>query len=149
MPIGYDVEIISVGEMYIIAEDAYSIDITATDTFECLAGFNKGKETDISIDEIAGQITINRAGSYKFNGIASLEPSVGMTLDFAVFVNGVKAVNISSVLEFQNSQDRNTFSGTGWLDLNVGDVVSVKGKADALGTIYISNMNINLGRHGR
>ena len=46
MPIGYDVEIISVGEMYIIPEDAYSIDITETGIYECLAGFNKGKEID-------------------------------------------------------------------------------------------------------
>ena len=137
------------GEMYIIPGDSYAPVITVAATYAVLIGFHKGKEANITVDETNGTFTIVHDGSYKFDGVASLAPSIGMTLEFAVFVNGVIAANINTLLNFQNSQDDNTFSGTGWLDLVVGDVIDVRGKSNNVPvTLNISHMNISLARRG-
>lgn len=138
-----------VGEMYIIPADGYSISITSTGEYGPLTGFRKGKDYNIDVDAVNGTFTIKGDGCYKFDGVASVFPSAGMLLNFAVFVNDVLVTKINTALDFQNNQDTNTFSGTGWLDLKKGDVVTVQGESNnAPVTVNISNMNISIARRG-
>lgn len=137
------------GEMYIEHTDNYDVDITVADTYGQLSGFHKGKETNVITNEVAGTFTVKVKGTYKFDGVASLSPSAGMIVHFAVFVNDVLIPNIVSGIDFKNSQNAQTFSGTGLLNLEKGDVVSVSGKSDTVPiTLSINHMNTNLFREG-
>lgn len=139
------------GEMYIEDTDSYTADITVTNTYVQIGGFHKNLESDVVLDPVLGTFTIKRYGNYKFDGVASLAPSAGMILHFAVFVDTDIKKNVETGLDFQNNQDTNTFSGTGWLkNLNPGDVVSVRGKSsNAPITLTINHMNISIERRGR
>lgn len=137
------------GEMYITHADAYDVSITVADTYGQLSGFNKGKESLITVDESAGTLTIQVDGTYKFDGVASLFPSSGMIIHFALFLNGICQCNIESGIDFKNSQDTQTFSGTGILDLVKGDVITVRGKSDTVPvTVTVNHMNVHLYRIG-
>ena len=146
------------GEMYIKHPDPtpYTVDITVADTYARLtggqdAGFIKKLGQDVIVDPLLGTFTIKRYGNYKFDGFASLKPNAGMAIHFAVFVTNSFQEHIESGIEFKNSQDTQTFSGTGWLEnLNPGDVVSVHGQSDTVPvTVWINHMNISLERRGR
>ena len=137
------------GELYITNADAYSINITVADTYGQLTGFHKGKENLVTVGESAGEMEIHVGGTYNFDGVASLFPSAGMIVHFAVFVNGVIQYNIESGIDFKNSQNTQTFSGTGLLSLVKGDIVSVRGKSDTVPvSITVNHMNISLFRIG-
>lgn len=147
--IGYPDDNSYSGEMYLKPGDSYSINITQIGQWGKLSGLNKGCESNIIVDELAGEFKIQKAGDYKFDGVASIFPSSGMLLDFAVFVNDVFQENINTQLDFKNNQDTNTFSGTGVMALDVGDVVDVRGMSDTQPvTVNITAMNINLHRAG-
>ena len=137
------------GEMYIEHTDNYDVAITVADTYGQLIGFHKGKESNIIIDEANGTFEAKVKGTYKFDGVASLFPSAGMIVHFAVFVNGFIKTKIESGIDFKNSQDTQTFSGTGQLDLEKGDIISVRGKSDTVPiTVRVNHMNINIFRVG-
>lgn len=147
--IGYPDDNTYAGEMYLIPSDGYSINITQTGQWGKLSGFNKGIESNIVIDESAGTFTIKKTGNYKFDGVASVFPSAGMLLSFAVFVNDILIEKINTQLDFQNNQDTNTFSGTGIIALDVNDVLDIRGMSDTQPvTVNITAMNINLHRAG-
>ena len=137
------------GEMYITHADAYDVSITVADTYGQLSGFHKGKENLVTVDESAGEFEIEVDGTYKFDGVASLFPSAGMIIHFAAFVNGVIQEYIETGIDFKNSQDTQTFSGTGLLSLKKGDIVSVRGKSDTVPvSVTVNHMNIHLFRIG-
>lgn len=142
-----------VGEMSIIAQpdpaNNYYVDIAVADTYGTLTGFIKDDESVMDVDGTLGTFTILVGGRYKFDGVASLHPNAGMDMHFAVFVEDVIKKKIETGLDFQNSQDTNTFSGTGILRLNQGDVVTVRGKSSNVPVrVTINHMNISLHRVG-
>ena len=147
-----------VGEMYIQDQpnhaDNYKVIITVADTYAPIIGLLKGIESNVGVDEVTGTFTIKAKGKYKFDGVASLAPTAGTILHFAVFVErppGSATIQkqIETGLDFQNSQDTNTFSGTGWLDLERGDIITVQGKSsNAPVTVQINHMNISITRRG-
>lgn len=137
------------GEMYIVPADAYQLSITQLNTFVRLENFNKSIDANMSVNEVDGKFTAEIAGLYLFGGVASLFPSSGMLLTFVVFVNDTFNTNISSSIDFQNSQDTKTFSGRGFINLNKGDVIDVRGKSNTQPvTVSIATMNIGLHRVG-
>ena len=136
------------GGMYIKPGDSYSISVTDL-LYNKLTGFNKGKESNVIVDGSAGTFTVEIDGTYKFAGIASVAPSAGMFLKFGVYINNIFQEKIEACLDFKNSQDTNTFAGTGFLDLKAGDVVDIRGKSDTQPvTLGICNMNIEIHRIG-
>ncbi len=138
------------GEMYITNTDTYTLNVTIKDVYLPLSDFHKGKENRVTVDESAGTFTIQEKGTYKFDGVATLSPSAGMILYFAVFVNDVFQINIETGIDFKNSQNAQTFSGTGMLDLVKGDVVTLRGKTDtAPVTMSVNDMNVHIHRIGR
>lgn len=138
-----------VGTMSIRHADAYTVNTTVADTYGQLSGFNKIKENLMTVNEVLGELIMQIDGTYKFDGVASLFPGSGVILHFAVFINGVLNEDIESGIDFKNSQDTQTFSGTGTLDLKKGDIVTVRGKTDTVpATITVNHMNINLFRIG-
>ena len=142
-----------VGEMSLISHenpvDNYYIDITVADTYTELTGLLKEDESIMAVDPVLGTFTILVDGRYKFDGVASLHPSAGMIMHFAAFVEDVIIKKIETGLDFQNSQDTNTFSGTGILRLKRGDIVTLRGKSsNAPVKVTINHMNISLFRIG-
>ncbi len=135
-----------VGEMY-VKSPGISFGFTApADVFHKVAGFHGENSKNVTTDKTLGTFTIEHDADYKFDGVASLFPSAGMKINFAVFVNGSKVESIETTVDFKNSQDTQTFSGTGPLwDLKKGDVVDVRGASDTVPvTLNIDFMNINL-----
>ena len=147
-----------VGEMYLESQpnhaDNYKVTITTADTYAPIIGLLKGLESHVEVDEVLGTFTIKIPGKYKFDGVASLAPQAGTILHFAVFVErppgaAVIQKQIETGLDFQNSQDTNTFSGTGWMDLERGDIIAVQGKSsNAPVTVQINHMNVSITRRG-
>lgn len=140
-----------VGEMYIQESDSFSLDFTApADTYHALTGASEGQCKNVDVDGAAGTFTIEWEGWYKFDGVASLFPSAGMLIHFALFVNGVIIDKIVTAIDFKNNQDTQTFSGTGIVYLEKGDVVTVRGKTDTVPvTVNVPHFNINLFRISR
>lgn len=137
------------GEVAVYHTDGKNIDITVKDTYGLISGFHVEKAINMIVDGTAGTFTVKVTGVYKFDGVASLFPSGGMLLHFAAFVNDVIELGIETGIDFKNSQNMQTFSGTGLLTLVAGDVVSVKGRSDTVPvTVNIHHMNLNLFRVG-
>lgn len=136
------------GEMFLVPADAFQVNITDTN-YNKVTGFNKGKESNISIDEVLGTFTIDFSGTYHFSGVASVFVSAGLLLNFSMFVNDIQIEKTESLLDYKNSQDTNNLSGSGELDLVKGDIVDVRAKSDTQpATVSITNMNINMHRIG-
>lgn len=119
------------GEMYVDTNKTISFTAPA-DVFHPLADAEEGLSKNVIVDKDNGQFKIMQSGCYKFDGVASLYPSGGMKINFALFVNGVKVNKIETSIDFKNSQDTQTFSGTGLSWLEKDDIVDVRAKTDTV-----------------
>ena len=119
--------------------------LTTKETYYQIEGMTAGTCQNCSGN--TGTITPLYDGVYGFQGVATIRVNIGCLLTFALCVNGEVQTNINTKIDFKNSQDAQTFSGSGLLNLHTGDSVCVKGKADTDGiTATISKMNITLTR---
>jgi hypothetical protein len=135
--------------MYVLHTDTFTATLTSPETFYQLAGIKKGLCENIDCNPLAGTFTMRTPGKYKFDGVASISPSKACIIDFAAFVNDIEIPRVRTDLSFLNSQARNTFSGSGFLQLNRGDVVSVRALSDTANVnVSIVHLNINLSRIG-
>ena len=132
------------GEMY-IGHPGVDVVLTLADTWYQVAGTLKGIESEMTVDNAAGIFTIKHNDCYKFDGVASITPNLGVLIHFALFINANKQDKIETALDFQNNQDLNTFSGTGAIDLTAGDEVTVRAMASTAGkTRSVEHLNILL-----
>ena len=147
-PVANEIDVF--GELYFdnIATPLEAV-LTDANTYYSLGGLTKKCDFNITIDGTTASMTAKVDGLYDFDGVASIFPSAGTVITFALFVNDVEQAHIKTVLEFQNNQDTNTFSGSGFVRLVAGDVVTVRAKSTtAVLTLKVSNINLSLMRMG-
>jgi len=133
-----------VGEMF-IKHPGLDVPLTLKDTWYQVAGIDKGVEFEMTVNEVTGIFTIKHDGFYKFDGVASITPNLGVLIHFAMFLNSTEIEKIETSLDFQNNQDLNTFSGTGIIEVVKGDEITVRAMANLDGRILsVEHLNISI-----
>lgn len=133
-----------IGEMF-IKHPGIDITLTLADTWYPISGIEKGVEKEMTVNETTGVFTMKQDGAYKFDGVASITPNLGVLIHFAMFKNSAEVEKIETALDFQNNQDLNTFSGTGIVELVKDDEITVSALANSAGKILsVEHLNISL-----
>ena len=119
------------------------------DQYYTLQGLTEGLKFNMDLDGTNGKWTVKYDGVYFVSGVASLFPSAGALIRFTLFKNEDGQLNICTALSFKNNQDTNTFSGSGFVRLNAGDVLTVRAASDTVPiTVDLTNFNVSFMRMG-
>ncbi|MDX9905741.1 MAG: hypothetical protein RBS55_04040 [Bacteroidales bacterium] len=106
------------------------------------------QEGDTSEMTASGSIlTILNPGTYTASFDAALQMSSGGKItEAALFVNGIRQDDMRTRCWFKEGSKAQNFSFSGLIELNEGDVVSVKFTVNENGTIRLEMANLNLTR---
>jgi hypothetical protein len=120
----------ALGSLYLSEADSFAITLTTADTYYPLVNggsVNKGHSLNMLVSAASAAFTILVPGTYKFSGVASIQPDSATVIRFEMFKNSaaITIKPVRSILSFLNSQAINAFSGVGFIDCDAGDVLAL------------------------
>lgn len=132
----------SFGELY----DPADVISTATTSYYTLTSYTAGLYNEATIDADS-TIQVNQAGIYKIDFSMSFTHSTNnTTVHISVFnsTDNSEFTNIETERKIGTGGDLGSVSGTGLVQLDASDKISIRAKADNTGNLTVSHGNINI-----